>query len=455
MTITAIVAASVANTSFDSLPEATRAAAKRSILDTIGIMIPPGQIDETCKRLAARVVADSRGTGPSLLVGMGVKTLPVMAAFLNGCFAHALDYGDTVDSTGHHPSGQSLPAALAVAQARAISGKDFLTAIAVAQDIGTRLSTARGPSARADRIWFAPTLFGPFSATIAAGKVMGLSAEEFINSLGLALHRAHGQLGAVIAPESEIRALRYGLVAQDGVMCAFMAEQGMKAYHDGIKDLYTTYYGGDYDADALVAGLGEIFHGVDASIKPWPCCRASHGYVEAIRMMIEQYAISPEVIDVIFLDANAMTKSALGEPEGEKRRPRNGIQAKASLQFTAAVAVLKEPVISDFLDAALDAPSVLALADRVIVRQNDACGQILPVSVKIRLKDGRSFIQLCTDIVGTPTRPMSEARLLAKFRDCLSYRDRPMVAEDVNRLIDMIENIEKLTNLAELGALLP
>jgi 2-methylcitrate dehydratase PrpD len=453
--LTSRVAEAVARTSYESLTEQDRKAVKRSIIDTVGIMIPALNADKTCGRLARQVPADCGDSGPCSVLGAGARMSLLGAAFLNGCFVQALDYGDTVDATGHHPSGQSLPAALALGQARRRSGRDLIAAVVLGQDIGARLSAARTDKARVRSPWFPPTVIGPFSAAVAAGRVIGLDARQVTNALGLALHRSHGQVRAVTAAESDVRAVRYGLVAVDGVMAATMAESGVGAVHDAIRLLYETYFDGELDARAILDGLGEEFRGTRASVKPWPSCRASHGHVGALRHLVEQYGITPDSVEAIVLEACEFSVRELGEPAAEKRRPRSGIQSKSSLQYVAAVAVAGTPRIGDFLDSELKDPARLALADRVVVTQSDDCGLILPATAEIRLKDGRVVRHRATDIAGTPTSPMSDDELEAKFRDCAATAARPPAPHAVSRLLDVLWNLERIEDLSELAQLLP
>ena len=93
-----------------------------------------------------------------------------------------------------------------------------MTAVAVGSDLGARLSAAPTGALGVDHHWFPISNVGVFSATAAAGKILGLSEEQMINALGLALHRCHGQLEAIAAPESELRAIRDGFINKEGVI---------------------------------------------------------------------------------------------------------------------------------------------------------------------------------------------------------------------------------------------
>ncbi|MDE0062330.1 MAG: MmgE/PrpD family protein, partial [Gammaproteobacteria bacterium] len=233
MQLTETIARSIAATDYDSIPPAVRDKTKLSILDTLGVMVPPSSLDQTCERLA-EIVSEESGPGQSTLIGLGKKASAVMAAYLNGSFAHVLDYDDTIDELGHHPSSQTVPAALAVAERMGdASGKELITAVAVGSDLGARLSSSPTGKLGVDHRWFPISNFGVFSATAAAGKMLRLDEAQLVNALGLALHRCHGQLDAIAAPESELRAIRDGFINKEGVLCALLAGSGVKACRNG------------------------------------------------------------------------------------------------------------------------------------------------------------------------------------------------------------------------------
>jgi 2-methylcitrate dehydratase PrpD len=455
MTLTEKLSQAAAGASYDSLPEAARWTAKRSIVDTIAAMAPASNSDPTCGRLAARFLSTASEAGDCSVIGTGRQASPLVAAFLNGCFTQTLDYADTIDEVGHHPSAQCLPAGFATAQAEGRSGRDLLTALAVGQDIGTRLSLARGPSGRQGKPYFPPTVLGGFSAVSTAGKLLHLDSDQFASGFGLALHRSHGLTAPLLDPQSELRALRYGMVAQDGIMCATMALENVQAYRQGIEELFRHFFNNDFDESVLLADLGQRYMGADVSIKAWPCCRASHGHVDALRSLIEREGISPDQIEEIVLDAEESAFSSLAHPEASKRRPPSGIQAKSSYYFVTAVAAFKEPTIGDFLDEARADPDILSMSDRVTVRVGPDCGMIYPVTIELRLKDGRSFRESCTDVTGSPRRPLSDERLAAKFRDAMGFALPEPDPARIDRLLDMLLNIERLDTLEEVATLLP
>lgn len=455
MELTRRFAESVANARYETIPDAALRSAKMGILDTIGVMVPPARLDQTSANLFD-LVAEEGLTGECTLIGVNAKSSALMAAYLNGSFAHVLDYDDTVDTMGHHPSAQTVPAALAVAEKLGgISGKDFITAVAVGQDVGVRLAGAPRGKLGHDHHWFPISNFGVFAATSAAGRVLGLGEEQMVNALGLALHRCHGQLGAVTAPESELRAIRDGFINKEGVLCALMARKGVRACHDAIERFFGSYYDDDFDRDSLTEGLGAEYRGASASLKPWPSCRVTHGYMEAVRSIISENDLALDDIEAIITDVSPGTRQLLCEPEPAKRKPTQSIQAKFSMFFAVAVAALKTPEISDFLPENLENGEVLALAQKIIHRDNDECGQIAPAIVEVCTRDGRSISRRVDAIYGHPDNPMPNAAVIAKFKDCLRFCSNPVSDQQIDQLASMLVHLEQVQDVREVSALLP
>jgi 2-methylcitrate dehydratase PrpD len=458
MNLTKTIARVISATSYDSLPTGVQKKTCLSILDTLGVMVPPSSLDETCNSLTSIVMEES-GSGRSTLIGLGKQGSSVLAAYLNGSFAHVLDYDDTIDEIAHHPSAQTVPAALALAErSTKVSGKELIAAVAIGSDLGARLSAAPTGQLGVDHRWFPISNFGVFSATATSGKILGLSEEQMINALGLALHRCHGQLDALAAPESELRAIRDGFINQDGVMCALLAERGVKACGNAIELFFDIYYDNKFDPDVLLAELGSRFLNESVSLKPWPCCRLTHGYIQATRRLLAEHDVTIHDIQQITCVVSAGTRDLFCEPAAEKRAPSLSIQAKFSLPFTVALAVVKAPEIADFIPENLQSAAVQAVINKVHYRVSEELGlaaAIAPAIVEIVTTDGQLLSTQVDEVYGHPNNPMSDADVINKFKDCLQYAKQPISTEQVDQLVEMLLNLDAVEDINEVSKLLP
>ena len=166
---------------FDDLPAATVHAAKARVLDSVAVGLaayaaPPVRILRKC---APRV----DGPWSATLWGTRERTTPDMAALVNGTMVRYLDLNDayrTLDAS--HPS-DNLPGLIAAAQALGLAGRDVILALFISYEIQCRF-TDTVPFNEAG--WDQPVV-GAQAAALAAGRMMGLGAEQLAHALSLSV----------------------------------------------------------------------------------------------------------------------------------------------------------------------------------------------------------------------------------------------------------------------------
>lgn len=89
-------------------------AAKKSILDTLGVILAAGGTEPAVQGVVD-LVRESGGRPEASVLAFGGKAPAIMAAFANGAMAHCLDYDDQTP-WGQHASSSVIPAAFAVAE---------------------------------------------------------------------------------------------------------------------------------------------------------------------------------------------------------------------------------------------------------------------------------------------------------------------------------------------------
>ena len=456
MEFTRGLAENIVKTKYEDLPKEAVEVTKKSILDTLGVMFPPSTLEKACIALE-EMVREEGGKGESTLIGFGGKTSCWMAAFVNGSLCHPMDYDDTTDEPAHHPSASTFPAALAIAEKIGnISGKDFITAIALGNDLGVRLASAPKGSVLEDYPWFPIVIFGLFSATGAAGKLLGLTEDEMVNAFGIALHRASGITEAIMSPDSEIRAIRDGFTNKEGVLAAFMAKKGIAACKDAIEKLYKFFYKDDYDPLPLTSNLGKEFMGVKVSFKPWPSCRGTHCFIQAALDLAKEYDIDSEKVEEALLTVGRFGRDALCEPLEAKREPKLSIGAKLSLPFTMGVALAKRRAkIEDFLPENLQNLKVLEIASKVKYKFDPQFGSLTPAIVEIKTQDGKTLSKRVDIPYGHPQNPISDEDLMAKFKDCARYAKKTLSEDKIDQLAkEKILKLEKVKDIGEITDLL-
>jgi 2-methylcitrate dehydratase PrpD len=454
---TQAIVQNIINTRYTDLPGEVVEKTKKSILDTLGVMLPPTTLETNCFSLY-QLMKEAGGKKESTFVGFGGKGPCWMAAFVNGSLAHALDYDDSVDEGPkplHHPTAATLPAALAVAERKGrVSGEDFITAIALGNDLGVRLAACVRGNIMQDFPFFPLSITGVFTAAVAAGKIMGLSQNELLNALGLASHRVGGIKEIVASPDSDLRAIRDGFSNREGVLAALMASKGILAGKNAIEAMLRTYYRGDYDPEVLIMDLGKRFRGSEASYKRWPACGQTHAHIQTILQIREQNHLKPDQIEEVRLTGSKAGES-LCLPMDSKQQPATSITAKISLPFVAGIALAKGKVsIEHFLPENLKDPDVLRIAKLVKYTVDPTFGSLLPVQAEIKTSDGHCYSHRLESMQAQKESSSRTDVLKAKFEDCSKYSRKHLSRARVQKLENAILQLENIDDIRQISQLL-
>ena len=206
---------------FEDLGATVIASAKRSALDTIGAMLAGSSASgiDTVVSLAK----GWGGTEEAHVVGFGCRVPAPVAAWCNGAMARAREIDDCVDFLPVHPSASTVPALLALAEWKGgMSGRDFLTGLAVGQDLIIRMGLAlRLNGLQSGR----NNMFRIFGSTAALAKAMGFGIEDARNALGIAFSFAVGDGQCALDGALTLR-LQQGIVAQGAVLSILLASKG-------------------------------------------------------------------------------------------------------------------------------------------------------------------------------------------------------------------------------------
>src|SRR5215467_9344039 len=201
MGTTEILARHIVETTYGALPADVVRAAKDIMLDGIGVMLAGSQ--EEPPRIAAEYAREMAGRPDCTVFGHGFKTSPTM------------------------------PAILALGETREVSGKDAITALAVAFEVQGRLRLGGFATERIERTGFHPPgTVGPLGAAAAGAVLLGLDVQQTRWALGLAASRS-GALAANIG--SMAKSSHCGNAGRMGLEAALLAAKGFTANEDIIE----------------------------------------------------------------------------------------------------------------------------------------------------------------------------------------------------------------------------
>ena len=395
----------IAGATYDQLPPAAREAAKKSILDTLGVILAASGMEPGVHGVID-LVREAGGRPESTVLAFGDRVPALWAAFANGAMAHCLDFDDQTP-WGQHSASSIVPAALAVAERRGgVSGKELITAVAVGQDVFARMR--RNVGWRKD--WNLSTVLGVFAATAATSHVLDLTEAQVAHALGVASMQSSGVMEIVAGIGSNLRALYAGFSAKGAVLATLLAEKGVTGVEhlfEGEYGVFATYFGGRYDRDAMLMDLGRDFQGSSTLYKLWPAVGTSHGHISATIGLVVDNDIAAEDIAEIRVHVGDYHE-LMCRPLEVRNAPTTLVDAKFSLPFLVAVAAVRRGVgVSDFSDQGLRSPEVLAVAQKVVPVADASLNWDLDLPtgrVEIVLRDGRRFARTGHGVPGTSRR---------------------------------------------------
>lgn len=422
---------------------------KEHLLDAVACMLagslsPVGQI-------MTRFTREIGGAPESVIVGGGFRTSAPNAAFANGTLCHSLDFDDA--GFGGHPSGNIVPALLALGEKLKKTGEEIMEAHAVGFEVYCKLIASHNERASRNRGFHPSAIFGAPAATAAAAKLLRLSVEQICSAFGLVTSQASA---ATFNAGTMTKPLHPGHAARAGVVAAMLAREGFAARTDAFESpqgFGHIFFGdGDYDPDKLVSNLGAPFsmETTFRSLKKYPCCGGNQRAIDAILYLIQEHRISYEAVDRVIVDLDGRLGDILTYSE-----PRTGNEGRFSLHYNMAVALLDGKITpASFTDDKAAAPRTQEAIKKVFVNvhqdwETSAGGRRHPVTVF--LKNGESYTHAVDKLKGSVDFPLTPEEIMEKYADCARNILTP---QEIERSAELILNFEGLPEISELAGIL-
>lgn len=444
-------------TRFEDFPAKVIANTKRSIFDTVGVMLAGGGPDAQAHRIA-QMLAAWGGAPTGTVIGHDMKLPAPHAAFANAAMAHQYDFDDVHDEAVAHPTSSSFSGALAAAQEMpGATGRELLASVLVGNEVVCRVGLAI-KGALYDYVWIWPAVVAIWGATTASARVMGLTADQLQSAYGLTLHQTGTTLQCHHGPGSDVRGFRDGFGARNGVTAAYMARAGLRGdpeAFEGKYGFYGAFFKGEYDRERLLAGLGQHYAAERISIKAWASARETHATLQALLELRERHGIDPAAIERVVMRVGE-TNMRFCEPGAARRRPTVRMDALCALPFCASVALIHGGVpLGAFSENGMRDERVLALAERIAWQADEALshGTVEGGDVEISLRNGQTFRHQVRHGMGHPDFPVSDELLVRKFIDCAALATCSVSESQVREFWEMVQKLEDIS-VAEFSAAL-
>ena len=455
MSITRQLAEFAATIDYDSLPAEVTQRAKLLIMDTLGIALRARHEAVSTPCLLATVDRLGLNHGKSGVIGVGNHYSAPAAAWLNGAFAHSLDFDDTHARGSIHPSAPIVPAALAAAEMTGKSGKEVVAAIIAGYEVQIRLSLALVPKDHYDRGYHPTATCGAFGAAAAASRVLGLTTEQTANAIGASLSQTAGTL-EFLADGSWNKLFQVGYAALNGVVAASLAAEGFngaKQAIEGDKGFLNAYSPNPIPEKAVDA-LGEVYETLNIAVKPYPSCRYSHAALDAVLDLKAANNLTEDDIDSIEIGLPQTGWNIIGNPETDKHNPQSVVDGQFSMPFVAAIALREGRMTWDDYQPHLQDDKTLDLCKRINTIVDAKAEAEFPVNmsgiVRVRTRANDELENFVVVPKGEPDNFLTSTELRAKFDSLVG----PYLSQTQhNALAEQLLNLEQCQNISELLSL--
>lgn len=346
----------VHDTPFDSLPRHAVDLAKACLLDCLATAYAAR--DLPVPAIARRFAGQNAGKAAIIA---GAQRVPAVdAAFVNATLVNGCTHDDFLQKS--HPGAVVVPAALAIADERGSSGREFLTAMVLGYDLVARAYLGGPGMLPAFR---ATGVAGAIGAAGAAARLLGLSGSETAHALGCAAMFASGFGEGFRSGTTEVK-LNVGWASRSGVSAAQLAQAGATAsptVFEGESGYYQAFARTARQAGAALENLGARFLIEDTVYKERPVCIFVQTPVHLAHQLAARHRLDAGRITRVTVRAPSLT---LSNPGYQNVAPyASPLKARISARFTVAAALLGRPIDTYAYYDQTDDSQVLALADKI------------------------------------------------------------------------------------------
>lgn len=430
---------------FDDVPADVMTMARLCFLDTLGTAL--GGVAEPAASLVRDEFLADAGGGRAKVWGTERAGSSFAAALCNGTAAHALDFDDWAPGSRAHPSAVLVPAVLAVAEDVDARGREVLNAFVAGYEFQEAVGLLLGTQ-HYQRGFHSTATVGALGSAVAAGKLLGLDAQQFATAVNLAATQAAGlksMFGSMAKP------FHAGRAASTGVLSARLAKRGFTAGAEGFSGPqgFLDVFGPD---GLLVNEAGDrsndpSWHLLDVKFKEHASCFGTHAAIEAaLRIRADTSFSVADIVDLSVTVAPELETVCLIP------QPATPLEAKFSIAFTTALALTCGRVAeSDLSPETVSSISVMAIAKSIRIEHAPSYHP-LEVTTRVRLADGRN-LEFHHDVAGrrwSSTPDELAPRLVEKFHSLVDGLTLAGTSGEIESAVLSLADDEPVTGLTGL-----
>jgi len=399
------------NLTYEDLPEEVISFAKLCILDYFGSAFA-GANKEPIQMISETI--NEMGGNPQATLITGGKSSVLNAALVNGASSHIVELDDIHKGSIIHAATVVIPAALAVAEWKKLSGKELILAIVMGYEVCFRIGEAVSPSHY--YYWHNTATCGSFGSAVAVSKLLKLDEEAFVNALGNAGTQAAG-LWEFIEDGAMTKQLHPGKAAMNGLLSALLAQKGFTGATkilEGDRGFFKAM-SDEYDEGKITFNLGEEFKILENSFKVHASCRHTHAAIDLAIEIVKENNFTAEAIERVEVGCYKSTMDITNNDN-----PGTQYASKFSIQYCTALALVRGSAnLDDFNETDLWDPMIREVTGKIDAQLDSEITAGYPKrwgsKVKVVLKNGE-IIEKQTDYPkGDPENPVTSEDLQRKF----------------------------------------
>src|SRR3954452_10063012 len=270
------LAAFVARTRWEDVPEAVQRHAKITPLDTLGVILAGGERPEM-RQLRERL-STTAGTGATVYARGWPAQDPRTAALLNGIAGRSIELCEGLRLVSGQAALQVLPGVLAVGEQAGSSGRDILAAFVLGYDVAGRLASGFTPRPLAHQNGQVSLL----AAAAAGAKLRGLDADGISRAMRIAttLLLTPSYTNAVAGATA--LNVAGGMSGYAGALAPDLALAGFEAQPDAIEEALGQLVGGGFTPDGMLDELGARWEITRNYFRLYACCNPIHPALDCL-----------------------------------------------------------------------------------------------------------------------------------------------------------------------------
>ena len=430
----------IAQCDWEKIPEHFKEDARYRVLDWVGCAVAGAHYPQ--KQIAKQYIDSLNETGECTVIGERQKYSPRSAAYLNGIAGHVCELDDGHRTAIGHPGSITVPTALAMAEKTGATGTQFLKAVILGYDVFARLGRCVNPSHY--RTWHTTGTCGTMAACATAASLLGLTAEQTNDALGIACTSAGGLVDSF---GTLSKATNIALACQNGIDAASLAKLGLTGSHSALAGPkgFLIATSADPHLENLENPSEENLVSDTAFYKVYSSCGHTNTPLDVINKIHKETNFDPRQVEKIVVKTYKVSVDLTSHKNVSTQD-----SAKFSTPYCFAILLLKGSVsLANFEESVRKDPGVTDLMNRVTVEEDPEATANFPrrqAEVIVTMKDGTVHRAKTLDSCDKA----DNEQIIAKFNAAL-----PFWSEQKRKVVvDFITHVDKLPCLTNLAALL-